>query len=163
MASSPACSLVTGGTSTAYTVTTNQNNSGGAHGICGAGTVPNNPDDRGDAEQHQRPLRKLAWECVASFRYRQRTYHGTCLICRGHFFFDLPSPSFCNRTWPSAVLVDELNAGGLMRIPNLIRYAGSKPRASATSRGDRSPVVPTRRLRLRSYGCRGDGLCTEVR
>jgi hypothetical protein len=42
MASSPACSLVTGGTSTAYTVTTNQNNSGGAHGICGAGTVPNN-------------------------------------------------------------------------------------------------------------------------
>ena len=25
------------------------------------------PDDRGDAEQHQRPLRKLAWECVASF------------------------------------------------------------------------------------------------
>jgi hypothetical protein len=66
MASSPACSLVTGGTSTAYTVTTNQNNSGGAHGICGAGTVPNNPDDRGDAEQHQRPLRKLAWECVAS-------------------------------------------------------------------------------------------------
>ena len=42
MASSPACSLVTGGTSTAYTVTTNENNSGGAHGICGAGTVPNN-------------------------------------------------------------------------------------------------------------------------
>src|ERR1700730_4931811 len=50
--------------------------------------------------------------------------------------------------WRTAVLVDELNAGGPMRIPNLIRYAGSKPRASATSRGDRSPVVPTRRLRL---------------
>jgi hypothetical protein len=35
-------SLATGGTSTAYTVTTNQNNSGGTNGICGAGVVPIN-------------------------------------------------------------------------------------------------------------------------
>jgi hypothetical protein len=65
---------------------------------------------------------------------------------------DLPPP-----------LVDELKASSfyvLMRIRNLIRYPGSKPRASAMSRGDRSPVAPTRRPRLRGYGRHGDELCT---
>jgi hypothetical protein len=112
MASSPACSLVTGGTSTAYTVTTNQNNSGGAHGICGAGTVPNNPDDRGDAEQHQRPLRKLAWERVASsaivgvliMRPASSVGVTSFLICLRRAFAIGP--------WRTAILVDELNAGG---------------------------------------------------
>jgi hypothetical protein len=107
------------------------------HGICGAGTVPNigqmiavTPNNTNGRSENWRgsaspvPLSSvyLSWGpdssvVVTSF-----------LICLRRAFAIGP--------WRTAVLVDELNAGGLMRIPNLIRYAGSKPRASATSRGD---------------------------
>jgi hypothetical protein len=49
-------------------------------------------------------------------------------------------------------------AGSGVSSWRVIQFSGSKSRESATSRGDRKPASPTRRLRLRRYGYCGGRL-----